>query len=101
MLSFVYAAATVFVMAPAARQIVQFAPTGPMAVSQDGYVAMVDHELSLHIWHLPSRALVRTIPPSVLSAGDDGVISPTIPMWDDATHEILIVRGHSVLGIDV
>lgn len=78
----------------------QAGPTGAMAVSKDGYVAIVDGSDALHIYHLASRTLVRSIPSAVLSEGN-GLVHPVLPTWDDTTQEVLLVRGGDVLAVDV
>jgi hypothetical protein len=90
----------VLAMAPIARQVVQSGPTGAIAVSRDGYVAMIDKEGALYLWHLPSRSLVRKISAALLDE-DQGLVNPVLPTWDEATHEVMLVRASGILGVDL
>ncbi len=90
----------VLAMTPAARQVVQAGPTGAMAISKTGYVAVIDGGDMLHIYHLASRTLVRSIAPETLK-GDSGLVHPIIPRWDDTTGEIVLPRGNDILRVAV
>jgi hypothetical protein len=85
----------------AARLLVQRAPQGGIsatgAVSKGGLVATWTGDDTLRLWHLASRALVRVIPGNALGA----LVHPVRPVWDDASREVLLVRGDGLLGVDV
>lgn len=94
------ASAIVLAMTPVPRQVVQGGPTGPLAVSKSGYVAVVDPSSALHVYHLASRTLVTTVPASALNDGA-GLVHPVLPTWDDATDEVLLSRGGDLLAVSV
>jgi hypothetical protein len=83
-----------------ARQVVQAGPTGPLAISKDGYVAVVDEASALHIYHLPSRTLVRSLSSAALNERG-GLVHPVIATWDDATQEVLLPRADDILAVGV
>ena len=91
----------VLAMTPLPRQVVQAGPTGAMAVSRDGYVAIVDDADALHIYHLPSRTLVRSIDAATLNGDRNGLVHPVSPRWDDTTNEVVLPRGSDVLRVSV
>jgi WD40 repeat protein len=91
-------AAAVAIATPA-RQVVQSVTSSVqrLAISSDGYAATIDSEMTLRIWHLPSRTLVRRLSESQLG----GMVRPIAMTWDDSTHELLIARGADLLAVDV
>jgi len=90
----------VLAMTPVARQVVQSGPTGQIAVSRDGHVAIVDKNDGLYLYDLPSRTLLRTISSATLNEGAP-LVWPVVPTWDDSTTEVLLPRGGDILAIGV